>query len=533
MSNFWNQPENTRPQVFLYLSLLLATGVAFFGFFDRYPLFHDEIINTFKANHEVVFDYAARPLYYALNIVAYEFFGYSPRSLVFASCVCFIITALFVYLIGVLLLSPFVGFLLASLYVLFPVIYQSGLRGMPHVAAGTLVVACIWAYLKALDPETHHVRRYAIFAGIFSVASIAMHITNIAFYVSFMTATFASLLFLWRLKIRSPQNASSVVVPLLTIVSSGMSFIVYAISYKIFYGTNFVSLFLWGMSRVSDSGFQPHYQEPWYFYFHNVTFSEPYFVALLVVSMLVLSSLFFFSSKQTAESRKAVWMVFAICYTTLLTTVILSSVKWKFDRVLVGFLPLYIICLGAIIAAYWKLAARSTLRNLFAVIFCVVIAFQFVRNLSLVTKINHQFRHNSINWFHKYYGLYSALRLVPENRIGYIGAYKEPFAATSRWTTISFKKMLPLMNPKQVLNASSICEELRLALDKRKVRYLILNTAPAVSTPEFVERTHEGLLKLHASQQYGWRGIAEIWHVQPEANCSHAKQPPSAFEATH
>ena len=59
-----------------------AALAALQGFNDRAVIYHDEIINTYKASQTIIADDARRPLFYAFDWLAVRWLGLDVESLV-------------------------------------------------------------------------------------------------------------------------------------------------------------------------------------------------------------------------------------------------------------------------------------------------------------------------------------------------------------------------------------------------------------------------------------------------------------------
>jgi hypothetical protein len=234
----------------------IGLATALFGFFERYPLYHDEMINTFKAEIGLVFDYALRPLTYGLNYLAYEFFGSSPKSLLLMASFMYSFTGLILYIIGRRHFTVSIGLLCASLFLASPLIVSAGIRSMPHIysaafcALSLLVFSRLWTEQGAIKSSY-----WAILTGVCSVLTVSTHPTMLGIYVLLMTWGISGLVI--RKYIFSslfPENLNNR--SLLIMLASGVvAFGILNIVYKVEYGRYYIEVLNSLFSKIDRNSF--------------------------------------------------------------------------------------------------------------------------------------------------------------------------------------------------------------------------------------------------------------------------------------
>ncbi len=163
---------------------ILGMAISSYGFFERYPQYHDEMINTYKAEIGLVFDYALRPVAYWFNSFAYEYFGASPKSLLLMAAIMYSLTGLFLYLAGSKNFGVAVGVFCGLFFLLSPLILQAGIRSMPHIYSASFSSMFLYVFSAFWHEKGQYKAAvYAFLSSIFCLLTIYSHPTMVGFFI--------------------------------------------------------------------------------------------------------------------------------------------------------------------------------------------------------------------------------------------------------------------------------------------------------------------------------------------------------------
>lgn len=316
INNFLN------PSIILILLTLLAVVTGSF----REPIYHDELLNFSKANDDNfnVFNYAIRPLFYAINYLSAAVIGKGFESQYFSSAIIFILTILIL-----LQISRKLGMSTPELPAIIlcssNIFIANSFRGMPHPLATLFILGTIFFALSLKDEAS---KKNAFFLGLFVMFCLATHPTTIPALV--MIALFI---------IFSTTRVGIIY----SILSTLLFFAFYNYLYFIFYGTTWVQILLGGLKKVADPVYT-YYHKGFTFYFEEV-FKDFYYVLIVLAGILlsrIRSVVRSWSWHFLKPSRKFTVLFLA----TMGSLAILSVSEWKFTRVLSSYSFLIALCIG-------------------------------------------------------------------------------------------------------------------------------------------------------------------------------------------
>ena len=506
--------ENLLP----YLILFLALAIGFTGFFNRFPIFHDEIINTYKAHTGLIFDYALRPAFYFINYISYHFFGQSPISLTVASVFSFAITTFLLYRISYEHYGIIAGLVCASVFATSPLVFNIGIRGMAHIHAGMLAIVVVYFISLAFNEiSSRRVTMYLAASGFFMVIMLAVHPTMLAFFVPLLG---------WALLGLFPKiQALNLFYPdhilrrhyLSMVLVCVISLFALTIMYAVYYQQNYLSAFAAAISKSNKSEFA-HYFKPWYEYIVRVgIFALNINIALFVLT--IYSGGVFFMSRTRGEIQLLNYkfallaLVLCICILT-----ILSLSRWKFDRVLVSFMPIYALGIGLLFGALYRwLRGQQFAQFSSLFVFSLTLLMMAFGAASLYNNVINMNTQVS-NARQKYFAFYSELANIPNPILGFISAGKndnKDMKPVMSYAVITGKRLINLGDIPSVLSSGSTEKDrFQSLIISNKLTHFIMRS---IDKLDLTEQQHVELKYLFnaigARKVYVWRNLYDMWRI--------------------
>lgn len=497
-----------------FVIFVISLALGFFLFFNRYPLYHDEIINTYKANTGLVFDYALRPVFYFMNYLFYHFLGSSPRSLTLGAVFIYTITATLLYLIGQRHFGLLGGFLCSCIFLFMPLVIHTGIRGMPHLPAGLSAVIILFFLSKIYKTSSEKKAGWHTFAiGIFGVISLATHPTMIG--ISFAILLWAVVGWVFKVRwfrIFYPAVLKNKHYALLLAAFLG-AFALLNLLYVYFDGHTYVSLLTAGIGRTNNPAYSGYFQ-PWYWYlfalikqFQIINISVLLFVVYYLIARLAQKSK---SNLNSSENS----FLFTVLFISLIFLASISLSKWKFERVLVTFVPLYALSAGFIISyiVAWFLKNKNTvIYSILAVFIILISCFWGIVNFYDYAVDVKKNIHNSKE---RYYGLYDQIHNVKSQNIGVIGNKAQQIFAL-RYITLAGKQHVRLADNLLIINNNEDRNAMINTFLTENIDCFMIptgrkSTRDSISQDYFEAFNH--LVSIGATRQYSWRGLYELWH---------------------
>lgn len=497
-----------------FIIFLVALALGFFLFFDRYPFFHDEIINTYKASTGLVFDYALRPVFYFLNYLFYHFFGSSPRSLTIAAVIYYAFTTSLLYSIGQRYFGLLGGLLSSLIFMLMPLIIHLGIRGMPNLPAGLFAVIILYLLSKTFTTSSNKwVSIFMSAIGAMSVIMLATHPTLIGVSIVILLWAFWGLVFKGRyFTIFYPEvlkrSHFAVLLCAFIIAYALLNFLYF------YYGEqSHLSWFFAGIRKTNNSVYAGYFQ-PWYWYFEALL-KHGSTINVLVLLLIVYFSIIKLKEKIRLDlSSPSFKFLFSVLILSLILLVSLSLNKWKFDRVMVSFIPFYSLSAGLIMAyiTAWLIKNKNGL--IYSILAFLLIAFIVVKGAISLYDYSVEVKKNIEFSREKYYRLYSQICNIKSPNIGAVGDRKVQMFAF-RYIKIAGKNYFDLSNGQNNINSDEATEKLINTLLANNVEYFILPTGKKSKNDSVINdywKMCNKLSSIGAIKYYSWRGLYEIWH---------------------
>ncbi|PKO70589.1 MAG: hypothetical protein CVU22_00315 [Betaproteobacteria bacterium HGW-Betaproteobacteria-16] len=457
-----------------HLVLLLTIGVTFYGFFDRYPIFHDEIINTYKAQTADIFNYALRPTFYFINYLSYHHFGNRVESLTFAAALAFILTVLLVYKILLDWNAQVAGLISVVMLLFSPYVTNLAIRGMAHIYVGLFSVIFLYLVSVALKAQKRKARTLLLLsAGCSANMMLGSHPTALGFFVAIVAWGVGGATLKHKTRDRIYPTEFERRDYWILLSSTILFFSALNILFHTFYGKTYFEQFINLNLKITSQEFD-HYFQPWYWYL-NYFFSKswPFLGAL---SIAVCAWLIAKSRRKYSDSENDDTFVkfCALVWLLILTeTAALSLATWKFDRVLVGFIPVISIGIAMLIDYFairgiqgFRLLVWSTLGA--AVSFTVYSGI--VDNLYFTSKV----RENSHLAHSRYLGLLDVLKIAPTKNIGYVG---DNAGIISRYITLANKNMISFGSANEIKSTPDATKTLFYGILQNNTKFIVIQRA--------------------------------------------------------
>ena len=516
------KPDKVR-NAMPYAIFVFSMALGLFLFFDRYPMFHDEIINTFKANTGHIFEYALRPVYYFMNFIFYNLFGSSPLSLTLAAVIYYALTASLLYAIGQRYFGFLGGFLCSFIFMFMPLVIHTGIRGMPHLPAGLMSVVIMY-FLSGLFAGRFNKRVswYMALIGVLAIIMLATHPTTMGVSAALILWAVVGLMFKGRyfsIFFPTDMKRKHFVLLLTTIF---VSFVLLNILYLHFNGRSYL-FFLFSFFERSDKLIYESYFQPWNWYF----------LALLnhgkITNIFVLFlSLYFFINlivckRKLDLSSPSLKFVTTVLLSSMIFIITLSLSKWKFERVFVSFIPFYALSAGLTIGyvVSWFIKNKNSI--VYSLLAFLLILAGGVWGMNSFSNYSIDTKKNIPNSMERYYGLYSQLLNANTTNIGVVGEITvQRFAM--RYITIAGKSQVKIGDSLGELGSDEGLKELINNLVVENVEYFLIPTGRKTlgkNISDDYKTAFTQLVSAGATKQYSWRGLYELWRFDIIQQSSH------------
>lgn len=458
------------------LVLLLTIGVTFYGFFDRYPIFHDEIINTYKAQTADIFNYALRPTFYFINYLSYHYFGNRVESLTFAAALAFILTVLIAYKILLDWNAQIAGLISVVMLLFSPYVTNLAIRGMAHIYVGLFSVILLYLVSVALKAQNRKARTLLLLsAGCIANMMLGSHPTALGFFVAIVAWGVGGATLKHKTRDRIYPTEFERRDYWILLSSTILFFAVLNILFHTFYGKTYFEQFISLNLKITSQEFG-HYFQPWYWYL-NYFFSKswPFLGALSIAVcawLITKSRRKYGNSENDGTFLKFCTLIWLLILTE---TAALSLATWKFDRVLVGFIPVISIGIALLLDYFairgthgYRLIVWSTLGA--ATSFTVYSGI--VDNLHFTSKV----RENPHLAHSRYLGLLDVLRIAPTKNIGYVG---DNTRIISRYMTLANKEMISFGSANEITSTPDGTNKFFHGILQSNTKYFVMQRGRA------------------------------------------------------
>lgn len=505
--------------------------LGFYGYLDRFAIFHDEIINTFRANEAIIFDYALRPAFYGINFVLYNFFGHSPFSLLIGSMLVYVITTVMLFIIGTRSCNVICGFACAILYMTSPLVLDLGIRGMPHIYAGLGATSVLFFFVLYSGKEKGAIKNvWAVLAGASLSIALMLHPTMLGFVaICFGLLCLLSLFsFLYQ---RHAQTQLAVLANShLMALSFVITFLIANVLYWYFYGKTYVVAFLDILRKTQEDEFARYHQPfDWYF----IRIFDEFFWVLIALSFLIIFKIAVVLWNRLRGSKRN-WSLANVVSKTPFYAAVFSSIcvmsigaislnDWKFDRVLVSFVPLAALSLGLLVgyvSEYGRFVSRVLMLTISLGSVLWVCGNGINAHFSAITDA----RKRPYVETNRYHSLYAVLRDLAVLDIGVIsGPAGTRFI--DRYLSISNKNATYFPRPESSSELPYWREAVRERILKERVQYMAVHRSwleqNSPNSGSF-SGLREEMRFFGGTLLHDWRSIVQVWKVEmfdPQSSC--------------
>ena len=491
---------------------IVTAALALFALHKKTMAYHDELINTYKASIGLLFDYALRPVFYGVNALAYRYIGPDYFSLVLAAGFSFVLTAMAIHRTVLQATGSWASFLAPVLFVSYIHTYQDGIRAMPHIHMAALMALTLMCYFASRNPTapTWKTAASASLCGVFACLCLLSHGTALAFCAGLFAVLTGHLLLGF---LKTDNGYRWKWTPLYTLAGFTGALIA---ADRLFSRSTGRSYFVWQINTLSpasgkihDPAFEKYHQA--FPYYGVWLFSEYKWLFLVAGTLLlvwvVLTVKRFHKAGFRISLPSFVAHPFAPCaLMTAISLVMISTVSWKFPRVLIGYAPLY-----ALTIAFFVVGLGNGFSKRFAArtFHCAVVALLALAAHNLWGQIRWMDT-QSQKYAWKYSTPYKIVQALPGNQWGYIGPSDEGVSAFRTWARFPVSNqgtLTDLRSSAEAFDGTSLCE-LAEQWEAKGIRNILVSaqTAPA----ETVE-VRSLLRSLNGARIYTWRGLLEIW----------------------
>jgi hypothetical protein len=495
----------------------IALATALFGFFERYPLYHDEMINTFKAEIGLVFDYALRPLTYALNHFAYEFFGSSPKSLLLIAAIMYAFTGLNLYLVGRRHFTIWVGLLCASLFLASPLIIYAGIRSMPHIYSAAFSSLTLLVFSKLwTEQDATKSTFWAAFSGLCCVLTVSTHPTMLGMFVVFMAWAISGLAI--RKYIFSslfPENISNRSLSIM-FVSGSVAFLILNVIYKVEYGSYYTDILNSGFSKIDQLKFDS-YKEPWYAYLIMIADRHKFaaYFSVICVAIILPISLFKnrFSKLLTSDNHNVAFTLLVSLF-SIGFLASLSLASWKFDRILVGYFPIMMLSIGLILGSVFKISSQFLPHKAWTFLCPLFILGLIFSNYSGLDRSLDAALNKKRD---VYYRIYEILNSLEDDTINLITNNVRKEREIKRYTKFSQLSVIPIQFDENAQKNQVFLDALESSIRSGDTRYTLIDTElldQVVTSQEQEMPFSHWLRAIGAQSLYSSLGRIELWVIE-------------------
>lgn len=509
--------EASRPAVPWWETLavvLLAGFGSLWRFEERTVLYFDEVINSAKAGDGLIFDYSLRPVFYGLNRLAWVVVGEDFGSLRLVALVCYVATAYLVFRAGWGLAGRECAWAAFLAFAYSHLVLLQGIRGMPHLPGGFWLTLSLLLWVlseeKALSPPTRWWCGFG--AGVAAVVAVGCHPTVLPFLGPLGLWSLAAIFRDASRPLRFKAVAGTG--PFGLLLGLGASFVLFvAVLMGAGQGFYFSSLTR-GIGVVQTEERYSFYYEPWYFYFREIG-EDPTLLVLLGLAVLVgVAFLAFAGVGRRAPLREhgARWRTAFLVGASLLCLAVISALSWKFERVLVAYVPLLSLT-GAYVVASAAAVIRSPVarRSALGVFFLTLLA---AGGLS-VGRVDESMRTAPRTRAHFLYEFTELLdSLVTDGRVAYLGDHSA-FKVVRRCALAANLQMPYVEDPVGEDTARRRSVETRLV--EKGIQFLVLNFGDGDGTGEPADPRwwEEGFAFTAMEEVYQYRNQFKLVRITP------------------
>ena len=499
----------TRRAPQAWLVAAISALVVSRGLTSRIMFWHDELINTFKASVPIIADYAVRPVFYGINYAAFHFFGERYESLVFVAALAVVVSALLVHRIAWMLVASPLALLAPLLYLSHFWTLPLGVHAMPHVFAACFGVLSLWCLLRLLRDEPP-AWLAAVGVGLGMALALLSHHTGIV-YVALDAALLGVFLVatLWK-KERAWKSRAVRILAVFAI--AGLVILGTEVGYRLT-GQSYVGSWKAAVFKVGVDPAYDRYGQPFTYYFvrlHQDYAWTVWFLILAAVGGLGYAVLRRRASLGAAPDRQEMGAHVLLVLYGLASLFVISFVRWKFPRVVVGFGPVASLALFSMagMAVVWvRAASGARASRLFSAGLAMALAVLcLLRGYEELREVDTQ----SQRGFWKYSSLYGiAQSLQPGGLYGFIGDERS-LEETNRFFVPGGNKVVSLGTAAQILGGDR--ERFVECLMERGIDHVVVaSQTVGESMPGFRRTLHDRRF----TSVFDWRGILEVWTFQP------------------
>ncbi len=498
---------------------ILGIVISLYGFFERYPLYHDEMINAYKAEIGLVFDYALRPLTYWFNLFAYEYFGASPKSLLLMACTMYSLTGLFLYLAGLKNFGVIIGVFCGFFFLLSPLILQAGIRSMPHIYSAAFSSMFLYVFSAFWHEKGQNKAAvYAFLSSIFCLLTIYSHPTMVGFLIVLFLWAFYGVFFReFLFSMLYPENISKRSL-IIMLVSGLVLFVVFNFKFQIESekGETYIEALVSLLTKI-DKDEWSLYQGPWYEYAIMLFNQHPIAVIFFGGAFLALTPFVLINFKHfrlTEESRGSIQLAVFIGLFSLAILASLSLASWKFDRVLVGFYPIMILSIGLLAGSIMTIFVRRwpyfQVRALFSIIIIVAIIFSAIGMPKILDGTLGKRRD-------VYYRIYEVLHSLKEDQVNLIVSDRTNLRFINRYSKFSQVELIPIDVELKEVKDRQYLEGLEKAILMDGVKHLLVETSflnDAIELNGEIVPLAYWMRSIGGQQVYSWLHRIELWSFE-------------------
>lgn len=485
-------------------ALILLTLL--WGFFERPILFHDEVINVYKTQRPIVFDYAARPVFYFLNFISTSILGDHPLSLSFV--------ILLVCLAGGWLSFRFArdfygyaaGVVAAAAYSWLGWVHTTGLSAMAHMLPATLTILALYAYMRMQAGQLRWPSQVVL--SVLLWAMLLSHPTGVAYFLPFFGLIAFDLV---ESRLRRRITSRELLVSGARWVSISVAvWIVIEACYAVFSAGSYAGAWLRSLEKTGGSGFAK-YVQPYSYYFQ--LFFERFWILLLALAV----ALAWLGAMRLARGARSIGsddgaeqeggrVAIKLAAFSLLSLCIVSTQSWKFERVAATFAPvasLALVCLTFYVLR--RARGAAVLAPVIAALIVAVSGYMFVQESSRFSASLHKHRST-------YSSFLEVIRFSENEELAYVGEWSD-----------KTRRRIPLISAagtgRRLQSAGtwpttrSDAETLVHRLERNGRRHLLVDLGKGGRRAE----TLRSYLHSTGRQRVAsyWRGGYELWALTP------------------
>ncbi len=451
--------------------VLLAGFGGAWRFEDRTVLYFDEIINAAKAEDGLIFDYSLRPVFFALNRLAWLFVGEDLDSLRLLAIACYVAAAYLVFRAGWGLAGRACAWAAFLAFAFSKLVLIEGIRGMPHLPAGLAVSLTLFLWVLSENRSSSPWRRwvYGVGAGCATVLAVGCHPTALPF---------SGALGLWALgaMIFGVSRTSGLRTLARTrhfgiMLGLGVSLVLLQTALMLAGQGSYLSAITRGVGVVQTEDRFAFNQEAWDFYLRQIA-DDPTLLTLISIAALGLGItlvLLIVGNRESVRPPGYAGPVTFLVGASLLWLGVLSALSWKFARVLVAYVPLLSLAGAYIAVMAFRSGPLLARRVLLA---ASLLALATAGWLSAV-RVDETLRTAPHPQAHSLYEFSELLEnLVSDGRVGYLGD-RSSFTVVRRCALAADLSIRYINDPAD--DADSRRRSVERTLAQRGIEFMVLN----------------------------------------------------------